>query len=85
VEIAESTPTFEEANEPAALTLDVDEALDGSTDWFDLSMSVLVEGEPAPLADLLAALRRGDEILVLPSGTWFSSSSLPCRPTGTGP
>ena len=72
VEIAESTPTFEEANEPAALTLDVDEALDGSTDWFDLSMSVLVDGEAVPLADLLAALRRGDEILVLPSGTWFS-------------
>jgi len=71
VEIAESTPTFEEASEPAALTLDVDEALDGSTDWFDLSMSVLVEGEPVPLADLLVALRRGDEILVLPSGVWF--------------
>ena len=72
VEVADSTPTFEEASEPAALTLDVDETPEGATDWFDLSVSVVVDGEAVPLAELLTFLRRGEEILVLPSGTWFS-------------
>jgi superfamily II DNA or RNA helicase len=71
VERGEGLPVFEEADEAPVVTLDVDAPLDGSTDWFDLTVSVLVEGEAVPLAALLVAMRRGDEVLVLPSGTWF--------------
>ena len=41
------------------------------TDWFDLGVTVSVEGEEIPFAPLFAALVAGDSHLVLPSGTWF--------------
>ncbi|MBB2987952.1 DEAD/DEAH box helicase [Terracoccus luteus] len=41
------------------------------TDWFDLHVSVEVEGEEVPFEPLFAALARGDEIMLLESGTWF--------------
>ena len=44
----------------------------GSTDWFDLGISVTVAGEEVPLAPLIEALARGHEHLILDSGTWFS-------------
>ena len=71
VEIADDVPTYEEAAQDAEVTLDVDEPLDGSTDWFDLTLTVAVEGERVGLAELLTAMRRGEDLLVLPSGTWF--------------
>ncbi|MCA0336685.1 MAG: DEAD/DEAH box helicase [Actinobacteria bacterium] len=71
VERVDGLPVFEEAGQAPVVTLDVDEPLEGSTDWFDLTVSVLVDEEAVPLSDLLVAMRRGDEVLVLPSGTWF--------------
>ncbi|MDN5795696.1 MAG: DEAD/DEAH box helicase [Intrasporangium sp.] len=40
-------------------------------DWFDLGIVVTVAGEEVPLASLLTSLGRGDEQLILGSGTWF--------------
>jgi superfamily II DNA or RNA helicase len=72
-------PLFEEATADPTVTLDVDdveweegaEGAEGGTDWFDLTVSVTVDDEEVPLPALLAALRAGDDVLVLPSGTWF--------------
>jgi superfamily II DNA or RNA helicase len=41
-------------------------------DWFDLSVSVSVDGEEVPFSSLFVALAQGEEWLVLPSGTYFS-------------
>ncbi|MGY1722705.1 DEAD/DEAH box helicase [Blastococcus sp. SYSU DS0533] len=40
-------------------------------DWFDLGVTVSVDGEEIPFAPLFAALASGEEHLLLPSGTWF--------------
>ena len=41
-------------------------------DWFDLSVTVSVDGEDVPFADLFVALAEGRSHLILPSGTYFS-------------
>jgi superfamily II DNA or RNA helicase len=41
-------------------------------DWFDLSVTVSVEGEDVPFADLFVALAEEMSHLILPSGTYFS-------------
>ncbi|HET9770114.1 MAG TPA: DEAD/DEAH box helicase, partial [Acidimicrobiia bacterium] len=40
-------------------------------DWFDLGVEVSVDGQVVDFARLFAALDRGDEALILPSGTWL--------------
>jgi superfamily II DNA or RNA helicase len=40
-------------------------------DWFDLDVSVSVDGETVPFAPLFAAMSVGEERLLLDSGTWF--------------
>ncbi|HET7399145.1 MAG TPA: DEAD/DEAH box helicase [Intrasporangium sp.] len=44
----------------------------GAEDWFDLGITVTIAGEDVPFTPLFAALARGDEHLILDSGTWFS-------------
>jgi SNF2 family DNA or RNA helicase len=47
-------------------------ATDGDdSDWFDLAVTVTVDGEDIPFPLLFTALAAGDSHLVLPSGTWF--------------
>lgn len=48
-----------------------DEADPQRTDWFDLEVEVSVDDEPIPFATLFAALSRGDDVMILPSGTWL--------------
>ncbi|RBY80921.1 helicase SNF2 [Geodermatophilus sp. TF02-6] len=43
----------------------------GDVDWFDLGVTVSVDGEDIPFVLLFTALAAGDTHLVLPSGTWF--------------
>src|SRR5690606_34362944 len=40
-------------------------------DWFDLHVTVTVGGQPVPFEALFAALARGDDVMLLESGTWF--------------
>jgi superfamily II DNA or RNA helicase len=42
------------------------------TDWLDLEVVVAVEGELVPLPDVLAAITRGEDFLVLRSGLYVS-------------
>ncbi|MFD1721467.1 SNF2-related protein [Amnibacterium endophyticum] len=43
----------------------------GDRDWFDLDIEIRVGGEVAPLADVILALARGDDAMVLPGGVYF--------------
>jgi superfamily II DNA or RNA helicase len=44
----------------------------GDTDWFDLSVTVMVEDRPVPFTDVFTALSRGDSHLLLADGAYFS-------------
>jgi superfamily II DNA or RNA helicase len=44
----------------------------GESDWFDLGVTVTVDGQHVPFATLFSALAAGRTRLVLLSGTWFS-------------
>ncbi len=73
VEIVEETPpTFRESEVAPSITFEVtDEHADGATDWLDLAVTISVEDERIPLADVLAALTREEEFVVLPSGLYL--------------
>lgn len=42
------------------------------TDWFDLSISVTVDGQDVPLPDVLAAISAGDSHMLLASGAYIA-------------
>jgi len=62
---------FREASEPPVVTLAVTDR-PGERDWFDLEVTVSVEGEPVRFADLFGALARGEDHLVLDTGVYVS-------------
>ena len=65
-------PDFREATDAPAITFTLADAPSDHTDWLDLEVQVSVDGERVPLPDVLAALTRGDEFLVLPSGLYVA-------------
>ncbi|MFL6128633.1 MAG: SNF2-related protein [Mycobacteriales bacterium] len=65
-----AAPDYREATAAPVLRFGGDEAPAG--DWFDLSVSVTVDGESVPFSDLFVALAHRQEWLLLPSGTYFS-------------
>ncbi|WP_343990770.1 DEAD/DEAH box helicase, partial [Terrabacter terrae] len=81
VEVDDDLPSYEEvtsapvvrlgATESARRGSDAEEPDDGRSDWFDLHVSVEVEGEEVPFEPLFAALARGDDIMLLDSGAFF--------------
>ena len=42
-----------------------------SRDWFELGVTVHVDGVPVPFVQLFAALAAGEQLFVLPDGTYF--------------
>jgi superfamily II DNA or RNA helicase len=62
-------PGFEEAGGPAEVDI---RPIEEVRDWLSLHVTVTVDGEEVPFAELFAALVRGDDIMILPSGVWFS-------------
>ncbi|NQX28289.1 DEAD/DEAH box helicase [Microbacteriaceae bacterium VKM Ac-2854] len=42
------------------------------TDWFDLAVTITLEGEPVVFGEVFAALALGDPVFALPSGVYFS-------------
>lgn len=63
-------PAFEESTVAPQITIGANDSEEG--DWLDLHVTVSIEGEEVPFAELFAALARGDEAMLLASGTWFS-------------
>jgi superfamily II DNA or RNA helicase len=58
-------------------------AQSGDNDWFDLTVTVTVDGQDVPFADLFVALAGGQSHLILPSGTYFSLDSEELRQLAT--
>lgn len=63
-------PAFEESTVAPLITIGAADSEDN--DWLDLHVTVTIEGEEVPFAELFAALAREDEAMLLASGTWFS-------------
>ncbi len=66
---------YQEVDEAPLISVSVNDPDDGGAaqqDWFDLGVSVTVAGEQVPFTPLFAALARGDEHLLMDSGTWFA-------------
>jgi len=61
--------SYEEAGEEPVVHLTTSEA--GEGDWFDLHVSVTVEGQVIPFEQLFAALATGQDVLLLDSGLWL--------------
>ncbi len=69
VEVTGEPPDYRHTD--AAPVVSVSATESGDADWFDLGVTVTVDGEDIPFAPLFTALAAGDSHLVLPSGTWF--------------
>jgi hypothetical protein len=69
VEVAGERPEFRRTE--AVPVVEVSATDGGDADWFDLGVTVSVDGEDIPFAPLFAAIATGEEFLLLPSGTWF--------------
>jgi superfamily II DNA or RNA helicase len=64
-------PDFRMAEDRPLVRIAATDSAEGR-DWFDLDVTVFVDGEEVPFNDLFTALARGDSHMLLPSGTWFS-------------
>ncbi len=68
---ADGTPDYRQAGSAPVVHFSGAE-VDGERDWFDLAVSVSVDGEEVPFQELFVALAQQQEYLILPSGTYFS-------------
>jgi superfamily II DNA or RNA helicase len=78
IELTGDHPVLREAIEDPLISLVVTDGESGGSgdrregnDWFDLDVEVSVDGQTVDFASLFAALDRGDEALILASGTWL--------------
>ncbi len=71
VEVTGTPQSYRLATEAPRVSLAVSEP-DHGTDWFNLAVTVTIEGEPVEYRELFTALALGQTHLILPSGTWFS-------------
>lgn len=71
VDVVGKRTAYEEVTEAPLIAVGTTQSGE-SNDWFDLSISVTVGGHQVPLSDLVTALARGEERMILPSGAWFT-------------
>ncbi len=71
IEVTGRPQAYRLASEAPRIDLAVTDAGPG-TDWFNLAVTVSIEGEPVEYRELFTALATGQTHLILPSGTWFS-------------
>ena len=71
--------SYEETQEAPVVVLETSEG--AADDWFDLHVSVTVAGQTVPFDALFAALARGDDLMLLESGTFFSLDVPSCTPS----
>ena len=71
IEVTGQQQAYRLASEAPRIDLAVTDAGPGS-DWFNLAVSVSIEGEAVEYRELFTALATGQTHLILPSGTWFS-------------
>nr|WP_232328087.1 SNF2-related protein [Kibdelosporangium sp. MJ126-NF4] len=70
VEIIGVRPDYREAG-TVRIGLSTEE-IPGKTDWFDLTVTITVDGRAVPFMDVFLALTRDEQYLLLPDGAYFS-------------
>ena len=78
VEVTGEPPDYRHTEAAPVVHVSATDSTDA--DWFDLGVTVSVDGEDIPFALLFTALAAGDSHLVLPSGTGSTSAV----PSSTG-
>jgi superfamily II DNA or RNA helicase len=71
VEVTSEPADYREAGESLRVTVTTDEVT-CQRDWFDLDVTITVEGRPVPFLDVFLALNSGRRHLLLPDGAYFS-------------
>ena len=72
VQVTGQAPDYREASQPPTISLRLSDAEDEATDWFNLAVTVTVDGVDVPFAELFRALSLGESHLILDDGLWFS-------------
>jgi hypothetical protein len=67
LEVSGEPVDYREAGDSLQITVSADE-LAGEADWFDLDVTITVEGRPVPFLEVFLALSRGEPHLLLPDG-----------------
>lgn len=70
VDVVGEPAAYAEVTEAPRIALGTTES--GDNDWFDLRITVTVGKHEVPLADLVTALARDEERMLLPDGAWFT-------------
>ncbi|MBO0804148.1 MAG: DEAD/DEAH box helicase [Nocardiopsaceae bacterium] len=71
VEVSGDVPDYREAGDSLEIGVSTAER-DDDRDWFDLGITVRVEGHPVPFGQLFVALANGQSHMLLPDGAYFS-------------
>jgi len=71
VEVTGSPADYREAGDSLRIAVSTDDVT-GDTDWFDLGVTITVEGRQVPFLDVFLALSRGEPHLLLADGAYFS-------------
>jgi superfamily II DNA or RNA helicase len=71
VEVSGEPADYREAEESLHIAVSTTE-VPGDNDWFNLGVTLTVEGREVPFLDVFLALSRGDTELLLPDGAWFN-------------
>ena len=72
VELSQAAPSYRRAESAPVVSVAMSDDAGDATDWFDLAVTIEVDGEQVEFRELFAALARGESHLILDSGTWFS-------------
>ena len=71
VEVSGEVAAYREAGDSLRIGVSTS-TVTGETDWFDLGVTVTVEGREVPFADMFMALASGESYLLLADGAYFS-------------
>jgi superfamily II DNA or RNA helicase len=71
VEVTGTPADYREASDSLQIGVSADER-DGDPDWFDLGITISVEGREVPFAEVFVALASGQSHLLLDDGAYFS-------------
>jgi SNF2 family DNA or RNA helicase len=71
VEVSGEPADYREAGDSLRIGVSTDDVV-GETDWFDLGVSITVEGRDVPVADVFVALASDESHLLLADGAFFS-------------
>ncbi len=71
LEITGEPVDYREVGDSLVIGVSVDQVA-AENDWFDLGITISVEGRQIPFIDVFTALSRGETYLLLPDGAYFS-------------